>query len=436
MMYIRKITLRNVRCFHDDVTVAVTLPAASNPSWTLIVGDNGVGKTTLLRAIGMGLCDETTASGLLRELDGELLRHGEDSGSIFLELEDSDTRDVITVSTDVRRTADGGEDVHQEVTPAKTGFRRGIFACGYGAHRAALGSQVFERYRIDNSLYSLFNPWHELFNPEVVLLRKKENVRARLVRQLEVALMLPPGNVRLGDSGFVVQGPWGRFTPVGSIGDGYASTLSWICDMFGWYSLFRGNGSTEELEGIVLIDELEKHLHPTWQREIIGRLANAFPKIQFIATSHSALIAIGAADLSDSACQIVLLEQGENAVSARGGLPPPRYRRADQVLTSYLFGLDSTTSDDVARDIARYSQLSSRQRMDPHEIAEKERLYDQLADVLIAKESSLQETVRRAVHDTLRKMATQDLDTFDPEALDFEIRRQLSAVFGDHPDTP
>ena len=46
----------------------------------------------------------------------------------------------------------------------------------------------------------------------------------------------------------------------------------------------------EQTEGIVLIDEIDLHLHPKWQKTIVPDLANLFPKIQFILTSHSPFI--------------------------------------------------------------------------------------------------------------------------------------------------
>ena len=43
----------------------------------------------------------------------------------------------------------------------------------------------------------------------------------------------------------------------------------------------------KETEGIVLIDEVDLHLHPTWQQRIIGDLKEIFPKVQFIVTTHA-----------------------------------------------------------------------------------------------------------------------------------------------------
>lgn len=53
---------------------------------------------------------------------------------------------------------------------------------------------------------------------------------------------------------------------------------------------FKGKNAVVETEGIVLIDELDMHLHPNWQMHVVQDLKNAFPSIQFIVTSHSPFI--------------------------------------------------------------------------------------------------------------------------------------------------
>jgi ATPase subunit of ABC transporter with duplicated ATPase domains len=63
------IEIKNVRCFEH---VKIGLEGPHGPkSWAVILGDNGVGKTTLLRCIAIGMCDESSASGLLREIYGD-----------------------------------------------------------------------------------------------------------------------------------------------------------------------------------------------------------------------------------------------------------------------------------------------------------------------------------------------------------------------------
>lgn len=53
---------------------------------------------------------------------------------------------------------------------------------------------------------------------------------------------------------------------------------------------FLGADSVVQSKGVVLIDELDMHLHPTWQKRVVGDLKKAFPNIQFIVTTHSPFI--------------------------------------------------------------------------------------------------------------------------------------------------
>lgn len=72
-LYLKKVTIENVRCF-EKLEFDLTAPEGEPRMWGVVFGDNGVGKTTLLRSIAMGLCDEASAAGLLREIYGETIR--------------------------------------------------------------------------------------------------------------------------------------------------------------------------------------------------------------------------------------------------------------------------------------------------------------------------------------------------------------------------
>lgn len=82
----------------------------------------------------------------------------------------------------------------------------------------------------------------------------------------------------------------GRKLPFSYLSDGYRNILAMFADL-AWRCVTLnphfGAEATELTEGIVLIDELDLHLHPSWQRNIIGQLKKTFPKIQFVATTHS-----------------------------------------------------------------------------------------------------------------------------------------------------
>lgn len=91
--------------------------------------------------------------------------------------------------------------------------------------------------------------------------------------------------------------PWLRISKRGKrldptqLSDGERSFLAIIGDLIRRLSLANPKLKNPLLgAGVVLIDELELHLHPKWQREVVDNLRNTFPNIQFIATTHSPFI--------------------------------------------------------------------------------------------------------------------------------------------------
>src|SRR5690242_18370953 len=86
MLHLSRVRLQDVRCFE---TIDITLSKPGEPAgWTLFVGDNATGKSTLLRSIAMGLCDEASAAGLLKESDEGYIRRGANKAQIDLWLHD------------------------------------------------------------------------------------------------------------------------------------------------------------------------------------------------------------------------------------------------------------------------------------------------------------------------------------------------------------
>lgn len=439
MYYISRVSLRNIKCLPEEVTFSISAPSTGRPSWTLLLGDNGTGKTSILRCIAISLCDEIAAPALLAELSGSMIRTGQNRAEIKLELA-STLKNLtdITIQTTIQKKNSSGETIKLAVTPSHVDIRNTLFACGYGCSYGTIGNESYHIYQLMDAVYTLFNYDTRLQNPELSLFRiceqmrrqfsqQYETLRGSLFNQIEAVLMLNPGSLKLDEKGLRVSGFWGESVPVRAIGDGYAATLTWVCDMLSWALLAQQQNDSFQPSGIVLLDEIEKHLHPAWQREIIDLLSQSFPKVQFIATTHAPLISTGAAALPEGCCRLVRLVKSDRGVQVNSELKPPSGLRADQVLTSELFGLLSTTSSDTVWKIERYAALSAKPELTEFERQEVDDLGTDLHHTFGTPETRLQQKVEKAITNAFKELAP--VGEFDESAMTLEMRRQLGTLF-------
>lgn len=362
MITITHISINNIRCFKK-----LDIPFAGEDGspflWNMIVGDNSTGKTCLLRCIAIGLCDESSGIALIKELEGSFLRKGEKNGEIKITLRDEKYGEFIITTTIYREQL--VEKVTQSFEPSFAyKLRNRIFFCGYGSQRAGDNNNSYSKYQPIEAVYSLFNYKSDLQHAELIIRRRSGNNRKVILGKLEKILMLDEINsknnkpsLRLAPQGVVADGPWGTM-PMAEMSDGYWSTYSWLVDFIGWYSYKHPTASLigKQLRGIVLLDELELHLHPRWQRFFVARLYKQFPYIQFITSTHSPLVAAGVADLSEASQLIALKFRGDH-VEDNKELPSLKGMRADQVLTSEVFGLGSSIVGNYGSMFERYREL-------------------------------------------------------------------------------
>lgn len=117
-------------------------------------------------------------------------------------------------------------------------------------------------------------------------------------------------------------------------------------DIIGHLCDVAGDRRLNDITGVVLIDEIDLHLHPSWQRSVLSSLATSFPKLQFVCTSHSPLVAstvrkenIFVTDVDDDS--LATIKQIEERVFGQG---------AEQILLSSYFGLKSTRSEEFSSE--------------------------------------------------------------------------------------
>lgn len=342
-MYISRIYLKNIRCFKE---LTIELDNGGLPIlWTVFLGDNAAGKTTLLRSIAIGLCDESSAAGLLRESDQGFIRRNCKEGLIKISLRDpKNLSKCYTISTKIEAykisAGRSFERLRQKTNPVNNFPWSKIFVCGYGAGRGTSGAGDISDYFAISAVYNMFNYTEGLQNPELTIRRIGEN--KEIINDFKCVLnnIMRTDVINITISGITIKGPWGTEIPLRDIADGYKSTFLWVTDFLGWaISYNKRLKRFKNAKGIVIIDELDQHLHPKWQQVIVDRLKKEFPKIQFITTTHSPLIAssIGNIDKLKREDKLMYLSLSDANVVDAKPIDPLKGRTVDQIIASEAF---------------------------------------------------------------------------------------------------
>jgi hypothetical protein len=156
--------------------------------------------------------------------------------------------------------------------------------------------------------------------------------------------------------------------------------------------------SMDLAEGIVLIDELETHLHPRWKLEIVSRLRSVFPKLTFIATTHDPLCLRGL-----EPGEIVVLRKDGMEVTAQPVTESIAHLRADQLLTSELFGLSATRDPRITAKVTRHTELSSKPSRTSAEEKELATLGAELKGELVTAETPAGRTLERGLKELINE---------------------------------
>ena len=413
-----RVELTNIRCFDR-----LDLDLGKGTS-AIVLGDNGAGKSTLLRAVALGLCNESDTVALMKEVPGGFVRKGTREGTIQISLRDIEGGDDVILHTRiVKSNGKGNEIVRKSSQPADFPWDE-IFVCGYGTLRSQQAVTSYDEYSARDAVLTLFDGDAALQNPELVLLRLPTDLRTDIERRLLQVLMLDDleSQVTYPKTGLEIRGPWGE-QPLAALSDGYRSMAQWLLDYIAWMIYADRLVGARILGGILLIDEIEQHLHPRWQRHVFQRLQKQFPHTQILAATHSPLVAAGALDIEDSTL-LRLTQDGKATVIDRDLLVG---KRADQVLASEAFGLVTTRSPDSQLDISRYAELRGMASLSAEQETELHGLKKRLSEALRWGENAFERTVEQAIDQALDSLITNA----SRDLIDLEAKRQLRELFKD-----
>ena len=400
-IYFLSLELENVRCFGEKQVLDLRDPKdPSRPAmWTVILGENGTGKTTLLQMLAMWAVNKgPPKAGAF--IPGLLAQHTDNIGRRGADL----TARVVARTFgrfDNRYTETGWFGITQSNTEATHTSPGGDLRTlqrvhGYGASRThAPHTRDMERAWAE--VATLFRPDATLMSPEEWLLRLDyraadagrkgaaqaalDRLKAMLVELLPdvTAVYLSPPEARglAASAGKVTfDTPYGRVA-LRDLSLGYQTLIAWTVDLA--FRLAVASPDAEnplETPCVVLVDEIDLHLHPAWQRTLHRQLRAWFPNAQFIVTAHSPLVVQSALDENLA----VLRREGDHVVIDNDPQVVQGWR-VDQLLTSDLFGLKGSRSEQVEQTLERRRELVAKEDLTPDEAEELKRL-DAEADAL------------------------------------------------------
>jgi predicted ATPase len=433
-MWIEEVNLENIKCFEKQ-GIRLGSSKAHYP-WITLLGENGTGKSTMLQAIALLLSGPEGAKQLLTRPEGWL--HDEKSvGKISIKLHQSESDPNQFGEKKERRSfgytffITGNEKLmirnKQYTEPAiiensdkiLTWLRqnallpkgKGWFGAGYGAFRRLTRTNriivpslqtplrytnFLSQFREDEALEA-FETWmvyldYKISKSSDPIAQKQKNWGIKAINKL-----LPKGNEfnsidANGRIWFKVQG-----TKVSTIAlsDGFRSILALTGDLV-WRLIEAFPHSNDPLkeEGVVLIDELDIHLHPVWQRTIAGLLRETFPNIQFIMATHSPLVAAGAGE--DAVTYRFYRNEKSTIVEQIKNI---HAKSVDQILQSDAFGLISPFSPETQSRLDRYYSLKKKTKLNKDEKKELQMTIPFVVDALgyFAEESETEKKLNEYI---------------------------------------
>ena len=168
--------------------------------------------------------------------------------------------------------------------------------------------------------------------------------------------------------------------PLNTMSQGTQSIVQWLAHLLiGYAAYYDFPKNLEEKPGVLIIDEIDAHLHPSWQRRIIPALTSHFPNLQIFCSTHSPLMLAGL-----KAGQVHLLQRGEdNRVTVSRNEEDIAGWTADEILRSFL-GVPDPTDLRTVNQLERLRELRRKRELSQAESEELESLRETVSEDLLS----------------------------------------------------
>ena len=389
MPYLLSLEIENIKCFGEKQILSFSNDGKHHAPWTIILGNNGTGKTTLLELIA-GFCNIES----IFDVDYPPLYHLSNKYVSFIPKESSGKINIAIErfkETLTRLEIDNGGTIHQKF---KNMNEYEYYCFPYSSLRRIGEVKLASTY--ESLLEIFFDEDLSLYNPEEWILQldyaskgaetnteKKLQYQTSLVIKLLINALPDVMDIKIANEELRndVRKRLQFKTPFGwlyleQMSLGYRTMIAWIADLARRMFEFYPDSSDPLSEpAVVLVDEIDLHMHPRWQRDIMSFLSERFPNTQFIVTAHSPLVVQAAPDLMKEGKEVniaVLRREGDHVVIDNN--PESIWGwRIDQILASDLYGNLDPYPDNLMKLIEERRQILGKGKLT---VKDKKRLQE------------------------------------------------------------
>jgi hypothetical protein len=307
----------------------------------MILGENSTAKSSVLQAIALALIGSSEA-GKFHQLLPDFVR------SAGTERFDQLDQDKIDISLRFHHSDHLARFSYDPDRRSVDGFRTpSTVVLGYGPRRYFDRRQRRRTPGAAARVRTLFDPLATIPYPGDWLREQTGSRFDTIAAALRIVLALDEDDELIIQPDSVAVRANGRISPIESLSEGYRSVFVMTVDIL--RELIEHWSHLEQAQAVVLIDELETHLHPRWKMQVMTSLRRVLPRVQFIATTHDPLCLRG---MDDGEVQVLQRSQS-GQIAPLQGLPSVKGMTAEQLLTSDYFGLLSTADPSVEIELAR-----------------------------------------------------------------------------------
>jgi predicted ATP-binding protein involved in virulence len=369
--YITSIEVENIKCFKEKQVIDFSDENGRIYQWSILLGDNGTGKTTLLRSLYM---TNTNHFNWDKKRYIRLLNF-ENISSILISYYVGSNNNVNEFVTAIKEK--NTLNVNATLSPNKedgdwdfpeTGVNHFI---AYGANRFGEKEEFVSPYEestlVDDDA-KLINVEGYLINLDYLRSKdgsKKSEREYNIVKDILKKVLPDVSDIRIITKGrrpfveFQMEYGWIKYQDLSL---GYQTVTAWMVDLaVRMFERFSRHKDPLAQPAVVMVDEIDLHMHPRWQQKIMRHLSEQFPKIQFIVTAHSPLIVQSATDAN----VIVLKREGNQVVVDNDPISVKNWR-VDQILASDMFGV-SMRNEEITEKLNRRRILLRKEKLNANE---------------------------------------------------------------------